>query len=401
MCQMFSQNRLKLKLSELYYIALIIFVVDTNLRYSYFYGIWTNSDNIILTIMKVFRYFSYIVCIARIISITRFSKKHFLFLFILFSVGMLAATTGPEKTTIFQCLLFGAAIDSDFDKVVKIFLTIQGFFLVINILLSISGFFDVIYVYDLGRLRYLLGYGWANRASYCWLFLCLEYIYLKRFRINAVFLLLMVTVATVLYHFTQTNFPYIITICIFLCSAIKMISNYSRRLVPWRKNSKEKSKLYIFLFICLVLIGFLLPYFYNSENNIMHGFNLLLNSRLSLGKRAYDLYGIGLFGHKVQWIGSSSILYGQANLSDYFVVDCDYLRLTIQYGVPYIMLIIFFYSLGLRRSCQLNQFSISFCILVIGFTCIFEPRLVDFGFNPFIFYSLCNFSFEKKILQGI
>ena len=118
---MFSQNRLKLKLSELYYIALIIFVIDTNLRYSYFYGIWTNSDNIILTIMKMFRYFSYIVCIARIISITRFSKKYFLFLFILFSVGMLAATTGPEKTTIFQCLLFGAAIDSDFDKVVKIF----------------------------------------------------------------------------------------------------------------------------------------------------------------------------------------------------------------------------------------------------------------------------------------
>ncbi len=50
------------------------------------------------------------------------------------------------------------------------------------------------------------------------------------------------------------------------------------------------------------------------------------------------------------------------------------------------------YMMGLIRSCQIEKFEISFCILFIGIICVFEPRLIDFGFNPFILFFVCNFS---------
>ena len=112
----------------------------------------------------------------------------------------------------------------------------------------------IIYVYDLGRLRYLLGYGWANRASYCWLFLCLEYIYLKRFRINAAFLFLMVTVATVFIPFHTDKFSVYYYYLHFFVLSNKNDIQLFKKVCTMEKEFQRKIKI-IYLFIYLSCIN--------------------------------------------------------------------------------------------------------------------------------------------------
>lgn len=393
---MISKAKVTLSKNSIFYLAIAVYVISTNLQASYMYNTWFVSSGIMILVLKMMRYITYVLCFYRIYVIKKLSYKMFLFSAAFACIALASAITGPEKTPIFYALILIASIETDFKRIVKIFMSIQFLFLVFLVSFSLLGFIGDSYTIDNGVQRFFLGYGWVNRAPYCWMFLILEYLYLKKCKLTISEFCIAIIFSLVFYKKTVTDFPFILSLALANFGLFKYIKyNFSYYNII---KKKLISRFYLIVFFFVVSIGVSIPFIYKSDNYILSTINKVVNYRFSLANTAIERYNIGLFGHNIKWTGASTLLFGMGTSNQYFYVDCDYIKLSLEYGVVFTGLITATYVFGIIIAGRYKEYNVCFCLLFVGILCIFEPRLIDFAFNPFIFYCFSKLKFSD--IQG-
>ena len=292
---------------------------------------------------------------------------------------------GGEKSPVFYVAVAAASLHTDFKETVKLFFKVQISFFCLYLCLGLLKISGGDFFVDNERIRYYLGYGWVNRAAYCLMFSCLELLYLKNGRLSLPQFILVEALNGFLYIKTKTVFPMVLTFFLGLAGAVAYLKEKS--VLKEERYIRERRYLSQLLFCLFVLVSFVLPLLYRSDNSVLRVLNSVLNSRLSLAKKAMSLYGLGLLGNDVQWTGSSTLLFGLSDSKEYFYVDCDYIKTAIQYGIVFCGFVVLTYLLGIRNSYKQNDRVVCLCILFIGALCMFEPELIDFSFNPFFLYA--------------
>ena len=74
-------------------------------------------------------------------------------------------------------------------------------------------------------------------------------------------------------------------------------------------------------------------------------------SRFVLADRAYNIYGVSIFGNKnIEFVGELDILAGKATENQYFAVDCLYVYLPVVVGIVPTIAIAIIYACGIRKS---------------------------------------------------
>ena len=131
--------------------------------------------------------------------------------------------------------------------------------------------------------------------------------------------------------------------------------------------------------------------FYNSSSRIWRAFNDLLSGRLELGKNGIADFGYTLFGQKIEWIGFS--LEGTGT-EKYNYVDCSYLRLLLEYGLFFLIVVIFIYSIIMYKAISQKNYFLAWVIAFVLVISITEPRLMNLTFNPLPILLLCSIERE-------
>ena len=386
-------NKLILNKQSPYYLALILYVVAMNIQYSYAYNIWLKNQNSMLIVLSVVRYIAYSLFALHIVLIRKLNLFTAAVVFALLPIAVYATNTVDKNEPLLLLLILIASIQTDFDKSVRIFFIVHVLTFITLILLSLGGILGYEVVETAGRIRNFLGYGWVNRACHTWFFICLEYFYLNRGPISYKYGIVASLVNAYIYYMTDTVFGMIMTFGVII---IGVFNYHNRNTVKKAKDFKMVGRLSVFSFLLSILIGIALPITYKPSNNIMNKLNSITSGRLALGKKAIIRYGLHLGGSKLQWVGSSTLMFGLGKSSEYFYVDNSFLKLAVEYGLLFVSFIIAVYVISIWKASKRKEYTIIIVLTILGVIFIFEPYALDFAFNPFILYLFSGVAFNDN-----
>ena len=397
---MFGKRRLSKH--DFYYLGLFIYVLTISIQYSYAHNIWMTSDSIMLTILKLLKYLAYVLCMLHFFVTRNIRIYAMIAGIILFLFAVYATYTGPQRAPIFYFILLITGIKTDFKKCVKIFLVIQLTTFIIYVGSAMLGIMGADTIEDFGRTRSFLGYGWVNRASYCWFFICLELLYLKNNRFNFFYASLLGIVNYFIFWKTHTMFSMLMT---FGVIGYGLFNNYylknHRRRTSTKKSRKRLYVFSIFLFIGLIILGAALPIVYNPGNPVMYQLNKMVTGRLALGKTAIEQYGLHLGGNKLQWVGSSTLMFGLSDSSEYLYVDNGFLQLALEFGLLFTGFVIFLYIVSIKKAVEREENNLVIIYLILALLFVFEPYVIDFAFNPFVLFFFSSISTNNIIRNPV
>lgn len=381
---LFEMQRSK---SIFYYVGIILYVLSMNLQSSFMFNEWSLANSPMLIVLKLLKYAAYLFCILHFFTLSRLSRNFLFAAGIMLVLSVYAMYTGPQKLPIFYFVLIATAVKTDFRKIVKIFLFIQATTFVIYLSLALLGIMGSGEVVEVGRIRSYLGYGWVNRASYNLLFMSLELLYLRKRALDPVLAIILSAVNWFVYVKTHTVFSMAITFMIIAYGAIYYFySKSDRKIKFFKKNRKRDYYLLLTAFLVLIVAGIALILIFKSSNPFLYKLNRFVTGRLELGKKAIDRYGLHLGGNKLQWIGSSTLLFGLAEGNDYFYVDNGFLQIALEFGLIFTAFVLFMYTAAIKKAVFLKDYSFAAIVLILGMVFVFEPYVIDFALNPFVIY---------------
>ena len=381
---LFEMQRSK---SIFYYVGIFLYVLSMNLQSSFMFNEWSLANSPMLIVLKLLKYAAYLFCILHFFTLSRLSRNFLFAAGIMLVLSVYAMYTGPQKLPIFYFVLIATAVKTDFRKIVKIFLFIQATTFVIYLSLALIGIMGSGEVVEVGRIRSYLGYGWVNRASYNLLFMSLELLYLRKRALDPVLAIILSAVNWFVYVKTHTVFSMAITFMIIAYGAIYYFySKSDRKIKFFKKNRKRDYYLLLTAFLVLIVAGIALILIFKSSNPFLYKLNRFVTGRLELGKKAIDRYGLHLGGNKLQWIGSSTLLFGLAEGNDYFYVDNGFLQIALEFGLIFTAFVLFMYTAAIKKAVFLKDYSFAAIVLILGMVFVFEPYVIDFALNPFVIY---------------
>lgn len=381
---LFEMQRSK---SIFYYVGIFLYVLSMNLQSSFMFNEWSLANSPMLIVLKLLKYAAYLFCILHFFTLSRLSRNFLFAAGIMLVLSVYAMYTGPQKLPIFYFVLIATAVKTDFRKIVKIFLFIQATTFVIYLSLALLGIMGSGEVVEVGRIRSYLGYGWVNRASYNLLFMSLELLYLRKRALDPVLAIILSAVNWFVYVKTHTVFSMAITFMIIAYGAIYYFySKSDRKIRFFKKNRKRDYYLLLTAFLVLIVAGIALILIFKSSNPFLYKLNRFVTGRLELGKKAIDRYGLHLGGNKLQWIGSSTLLFGLAEGNDYFYVDNGFLQIALEFGLIFTAFVLFMYTAAIKKAVFLKDYSFAAIVLILGMVFVFEPYVIDFALNPFVIY---------------
>ena len=139
--------------------------------------------------------------------------------------------------------------------------------------------------------------------------------------------------------------------------------------------------------VVLLIIFNSLTYAYSKNYNNIDKVDKLLSGRLELTAKAYEEYGVPIFGKDIKWHGWGG--YGYVNLEEmdefeYNFVDSSYAKIIFDYGIIYMILVIFAYQYMLRKNFnEKNYWAVASLLFVLIWSFI-EPYIINLGRNPLI-----------------
>ena len=392
---MYENSYLKFKVNDfLYLLALLLYTSTLMFQYTYLYNDLSQQRCFLIYVLKYIRYFSYLIVLFKIFINNTTSLKRIFLGVLLMAVTLFVAIHGTDKAPIFYVLMIFGAKDVNFRKIVRLYQFLHVILLTYCFMSAVIFNIGAESVLNNNEVRYFIGFGWVNRAAYIWLALLVETIYLRGKKMLFIEYLFFISGAIGIYLYTHTDFAFIVTL--FTCGFFFL---KNKGLLGKSKMKKFKSiKLAQFAFASFAIGSIALHAFYNSANTMMYTVNRLINFRFSLGKAAIEKYGLGLLGNDTVWNGASTMLWGTNGSNLYEYVDCGYLQVTLDYGILMLVMVLVFYMLGINNAFKTNDRYAIYIVFIYGVLCIFEPRLVDFVFNPFILYGMATLKMTRNAL---
>lgn len=381
-------KKINMRVSDLLIaIALVIFLLCNILDLSVLSYSGVGASTVLSYLTKLGRYVSYALCMVKFIYDAFYSRRYLVYLIIAMMIVTLSYFESLNKTMVLYLLLFLGVIEMHSEDVIRISFwtqSIMTFILVIGSQLGLV--LDYIRI-DSGRTRHFLGFSWTTTAPILFVFIILQYFYIRQGNISIVESAILTILSVFFYVMTNSRFAFLISMAsIIFFFALKTKIREGKFVVSMKRFFVALPEL-----IAAFAIG--LHWFYEATNTSYNRLNNLLSGRLALGKSAIDKYGVHLFGQKIEWIGFS---ISESLKGEYNYVDCSYLQILLEYGLFFLCLVLVLYSVAIKHSIENGQYYLTWILVVVLIFSITEPRLFNLTFNPFILIVVTKCKKEKK-----
>ncbi len=287
------------------------------------------------------------------------------------------AIFSKSNSCVYSFLILIAALSADSRKIIRQTMTVQLLILIAMVGLSLGGIIDNVLFASEARLRYGLGFAWTTTSAILFLFISLEYMYLREKRITIPELALIQAAHVFFFIKTDSKMCFAVaTVAVILDLIIKYHGRAVALLGSWY------TRIMAALPAAAFIISIIISACYNENSPFWYGLNSFLNGRLRLGKAALLNYGITPFGQDITWVGSS--VFGTYE-HPYNYVDCSYVQLLLNYGILFILFVLALYTVILLYARKNNKPHIAMVVSLVLLFSITEPRLWNLGFNPLPF----------------
>ncbi len=331
--------------------------------------------------IQYIRYFCYLLFVIKIL-IDAYDKKTIWKIIIVVVLVAVTAVQMSEGTYLFYLLMIIAAKDVNCRKIIKCVCFVQAAALLVFVFGSQFGLVEnFLSIQSGGRYRYALGFLYTTFAPTIYAFVMMAYLYLRRERMRIYEFVILEAINYWLFVMTDSR------VCFYLSSAMLVYVFFMRYFWQNRKERIRKNRWLILTPAAACVGSIVLQVFYNPEKEGWVSLNTFFNGRLSLGHAALEQYPITLFGQQISWVGHAE----GTRAAQYNYVDNAYLKVLLDGGIVFLILIIAAYTYMMYLAVKANDFYLQTVLLFVVVFCITEARLVQPAFNPFLILAALAF----------
>ncbi|WP_105116931.1 polymerase [Streptococcus suis] len=280
--------------------------------------------------------------------------------------------------------------DFDFDKLVKFITPIIIGILLFVVLSSKIGIIQDYIEISSSRIRHYLGFRYSLFPSTVMLNIVALYLYDKRDRIlyRELFLL----GAAVLWIFLQTN-----SRLTAISSVVLLALGFCIKRFP---NFLERIRTLLFLLIPSYIYAAILSYItanqYIFSANWILSLDKFLGGRIYLASKSLSMYGFGLLGRNIQWIGNGLNADGQRSTMSYLYVDNMYIQVLQKYGLLFLIIFLCLMTISMFILYQRKQYLLLSTLILLAFHATIDDLTFNLHYNFFIVFLSLPFTYLKN-----
>lgn len=295
---------------------------------------------------------------------------------------------GSHKDFFLLWILILGAREIPFEKIVKVFLTVCGSILLAAMICAGAGVIeDYTYTRSDGALRHALGTGSPTNCGAFLFFQILCWWYLRKDKITYYEAAVVLGISVFVRQFinARTAAGCIAGIAAVMCIQRALYRRAERQNREFSMNSILAS---ILILSHIFMAGFIIVVSALFDGNIpwMLKLNALFSNRLSLGRKAMDLFEFTWFG---QYIRNFSHAEG-LTAGGYFYIDSSYLQIALMYGVLWLAVVLFVLLVIGCRAKRQQDWTMVWILAFMAIHSVIEPRLIQLAYNPFILALLAD-----------
>lgn len=373
----------------IFFIALAIYMLAKTIELSTAFS----EISYMPQVMKLLRYTSYIIVFIKLIYDSIYVETEFVKIILIFCLLGLVSLSVSNNILFCSFFFIVAARNISLSKLIYVTFWIQISLTLAIVLASQVGIISD-WVYDIeGRNRHSLGYIYPSYIASIFFYMTLTYIFIRKEKLKLLEIAIIELINCLVFLLTDSKTSFALASVVLI--VLWIIKFYRKQL----KNNFISKIIYVYSVFVIAIISILACLFYNNENSLFVKLNAFVNNRLFMGHNALLEYGLSLFGKKIQWIGYGGLGHTISKLQgEYNFVDCSYVKILLDYGSIFFIIMLTGYAIVSYRAIKKKDRYLCLCILFMCIYSIIEPRIIEFGFNPFVL-SL-SVLFGKNILDS-
>ena len=272
--------------------------------------------------------------------------------------------------------------DIPFSKVVKVAFIISIAMLFLVILSSKLGLIPDYIEFSATRVRHYLGFRYSLFPSTIMLNIIAISFFLKQETVSYQRLLILFLVSMYLYLENDSRLAFI-SYCLLL------LANLAMKLIP---TFIEKISLLLKLFTLTYFVNAYLSYWISKNylstsnaflNHFFHQANQFLGGRIYLSNRSLSLYGYGMLGQRIAWVGNGLSMQGERSTDAYLYVDNLYIQILQHFGLIALIIILTLLTATLVKLLKKGQIVLSIILISLSFHALIDDLILNIYYNIF------------------
>ena len=272
--------------------------------------------------------------------------------------------------------------DIPFSKVVKVAFIISIAMLFLVILSSKLGLIPDYIEFSATRVRHYLGFRYSLFPSTIMLNIIAISFFLKQETVSYQRLLILFLVSMYLYLETDSRLA-------FISSCLLLLANLAMKLIP---TVIEKISLLLKLFTLTYFVNAYLSYWISKNylstsnaflNHFFHQANQFLGGRIYLSNRSLSLYGYGMLGQRIAWVGNGLSMQGERSTDAYLYVDNLYIQILQHFGLIALIIILTLLTATLLNLLKKGQIVLSIILISLSFHALIDDLILNIYYNIF------------------
>lgn len=239
-----------------------------------------------------------------------------------------------QRSVAFLCLYLFCARNVEFLHIAEAARIVSWIVLVLVVVSARLGVIENFYLEINGRTRQCLGFRYTLLPPAILCNIVMLTILIRKESIWISELVLFLVISLWMYVVTQSRLSVLMNLVLLAVAALYKLGMGTiekHRILSW---------LMAFSFVILAALCIWATFAYNEKTAWMRSLDSLLNHRLYYGRQSLDLYGVSLFGQKIEWVGAGLDQNGQMIAGRYLYVDCFYVMVLQRYGILFTILML-------------------------------------------------------------
>lgn len=353
---------------------LIFYVSYTLIIFSTMFKQVTGINNLLETLSTIGIMLLLINCVS---NINKLNINKVLILFISVLMAVITKITSKSNTIFILILLIIAAKNIKLEELIKYDLKIKIPFMIIIVVLYFLGMTDVNLHYRNGIIRHSMGFSNPNVFSTYILAIIVEYLYLRRKKVNAKDLIIIIIGIFIIYFYADSRTQ---IFCLIILALIVYINKYTGKKFL---NNSIVNFIVSNIFIILTIFSLLIIYFYGQGNDIVQDIDVQTSGRIKQISGVFNEYDVNLFGNKLDLVTS---LQAKLTGKQQTALDNVYIYSLLSYGIiPFIIMCIAMKKY-MKTTIKENEDILRTIMLVFLIGGLMERFCIEVQYNIFLLY---------------
>jgi hypothetical protein len=353
---------------------LIFYVSYTLIIFSTMFKQVTGINNLLETLSTIGIMLLLINCVS---NINKLNINKVLILFISVLMAVITKITSKSNTIFILILLIIAAKNIKLEELIKYDLKIKIPFMIIIVVLYFLGMTDVNLHYRNGIIRHSMGFSNPNVFSTYILAIIVEYLYLRRKKVNAKDLIIIIIGIFIIDFYADSRTQ---IFCLIILALIVYINKYTGKKFL---NNSIVNFIVSNIFIILTIFSLLIIYFYGQGNDIVQDIDVQTSGRIKQISGVFNEYDVNLFGNKLDLVTS---LQAKLTGKQQTALDNVYIYSLLSYGIiPFIIMCIAMKKY-MKTTIKENEDILRTIMLVFLIGGLMERFCIEVQYNIFLLY---------------